>query len=237
VNRLRVGTSGYAYKEWKGRFYPAGLAQTKMLAYYAEHFDACEINGTFYRYPRAESLEKWIGQVPEHFTFVIKAPQAITHFKRLLNPEDTVPRLLEATEQGLGQQRGPLYLRIPDKMRRDLPRFEAFLAFIQDRVPGQQTAWEFRTAEWFHEDVYRLLRQYNGTLAISDMEELPPPPLVATAPLGYLRLRRCAYDDATLRTWHARIADLGFETTFVFFKHDDECTGPDLARRFRELTP
>src|SRR5258706_5230805 len=101
--KLRVGTSGYSYKEWKGIFYPEDLPAAKMLPFYAERFDTVEINNTFYRMPDPKMVAKWAMQVGDAFTFVLKAPQRITHQKKLVGTEDDVRYLFEAAD-ALGEK-------------------------------------------------------------------------------------------------------------------------------------
>src|SRR5437660_12149910 len=133
--RLIVGTSGYSYKEWKGTFYPEDLPATKMLSFYAQHFDSVEINNTFYRMPEAKMLEKWATQVPDGFTFVLKAPQRITHQKRLAGAEDDVAHFLEVAAT-LGPKLGPLLFQLPPYARKDAAKLRDFLALL----PGERRA-------------------------------------------------------------------------------------------------
>src|SRR5215204_3337475 len=110
MHKLYTGTSGFAYKEWKGSFYPADLPESKMLAYYAENFGAVEINNTFYRMPSEKVLQDWAAQVPEHFQFVLKASRQITHLKRLKEVGEPLSFLLQ-TSACLGAQRGPFLVQ------------------------------------------------------------------------------------------------------------------------------
>jgi len=144
MTRLHVGTSGYAYKEWRGSFYPEKLAQKKWLAYYADHFKSVEINNTFYRYPKAAMLAKWSDAVGDDFRFVIKASRYITHRKRLKDPGDTVPFLLEQTAEGLSDKLGLIFLQLPPNMLVNLDRFKAFHEFLAARDDCPRIAWELR---------------------------------------------------------------------------------------------
>src|SRR5258708_23642742 len=129
--RFFVGTSGYSYKEWKGSFYPEKLPQKEMLSYYAQRFCTVEINSTFYRMPKANDLESWAQQVPDGFRFVLKAPQTITHRKRLKNAEDATNDFLR-TASALKGRRAPLLFQLPPNFKKDLPRLKAFLRLIRD---------------------------------------------------------------------------------------------------------
>src|SRR5947207_15940170 len=116
--RVHVGTSGYSYKEWKGSFYPEDLPAAKMLAFYAGRFDSVEINNTFYRMPQPGMVGKWGDQVPDGFTFVLKAPQRITHQKRLAGADDDVRHLFDVAET-LGEELGPVLFQLPPFGRKD----------------------------------------------------------------------------------------------------------------------
>src|SRR5262249_30850616 len=175
--KVRAGTSGYSYKEWKGNFYPADLAEAKMLRFYAERFSTVEINNTFYRMPAEKTLLNWAGQVPDGFAFVLKVPRRITHDKKLKNVGDDVAYLLK-TSQALGSKRGPLLFQLPPFFRKDLPGLRAFL----DLLPKDgQAALEFRHQSWFDEEVFAALRECNAALCVADADSELSVPFVATA--------------------------------------------------------
>jgi len=229
--RLRVGTSGWSYKEWKGSFYPEKLAAKDMLRFYAGHFGTVEVNNTFYRMPRNEVLEGWAAEVPEDFAFVLKAPKRITHDRRLNDVADSVEYLLR-TASALGPRQGPFLIQLPPNFKKDLDRLRAFLGLLP---PPARAAFEFRNASWFEDDVYAAIREHGHAWCVADTGEEGDPPFVATADWGYLRLRGVNYSDEDLRTWAARMKAESWREVFVFFKHEDEGTGPKLAQRFMEL--
>jgi uncharacterized protein YecE (DUF72 family) len=228
---LYVGSSGYAYKEWKGKFYPDDLPASRMLSYYAEHFCAVEINGTFRQMPTAASLKAWTPQVPKGFKFVIKAPQRITHIKRLRDVDDTVRELLDATDV-LGKHLGPLFFQLPPNFKKDLPRLRDFLSLLPRTT---RAAFEFRHESWFDDDVYHLLRRQRAALCIADADDDLKVPFVATTNWGYLRLRRARYSRKQLKTWVDRVKDQAWREAFVFFKHEDEANAPRFAKQFIQL--
>ena len=228
---LYVGTSGYSYTEWKGLFYPKSLPNKQMLRYYGEHFRAVEINNTFYRMPEASGLETWAGEVPADFKFVLKAPQQITHKQRLRDAGDLVSRLLEAAG-ALKERLGPLLFQLPPHFKKDAPRLREFLALLPYSC---RAAFEFRHPSWFDDEVFGLLRDHQAALCIAEAENDLEVPFVATAGWGYLRLRRPDYGDAELTTWVQRVRGQDWREAFVFFKHEDEGKGPQMARRFLEL--
>jgi uncharacterized protein YecE (DUF72 family) len=228
---LYVGTSGYSYKEWKGAFYPKDLPEKQMLRFYSEHFRSVEINNTFYRMPEASVLEAWAREVPTDFRFVIKAPQLITHRKRLKDAGDSVSQLLEVAGALKGRL-GPLLFQLPPNMKKDVPQLDAFLASLPGR---RRAAFEFRHPSWFDEEVFELLRRHQAALCIADADDDLKVPFVATADWGYLRLRRPDYGDVEIETWVKRVRDHDWQDVFVFFKHEDEGKGPQMAKRFLEL--
>jgi len=231
--QIRVGTSGYSYKEWKGSFYPEDLKSADMLRYYAERFTSVEINNTFYRMPKATMLEGWASQVPSHFLFVLKASQQITHRKRLKDAGEPVAYLLE-TAATLGERLGPVLFQLPPNFKKDLPRLEGFL----DLLPGGRPfAFEFRHETWAHDEVRAALRARNCALVCADTEDSGEDgaPIVSTADWGYLRLRRCDYTHAELAPWVDRIRSQPWQRAFVFFKHeDDRPLAWETIRRFKD---
>ena len=231
--RLVVGTSGYSYKEWKGTFYPEDLPAAKMLSFYAQQFESVEINNTFYRMPEAKTLAKWESEVPEGFTFVLKAPQRITHQKKLAGAEEDVRYFFEAAE-ALGPKLGPVLFQLPPFFRKDVERLRDFLRRLP---PKQPVGFEFRHASWEDDEVYAALRERDAALCASDTDEVEDPAklIVGTASWGYLRLRRTEYDDGALAAWRQRIEAQPWSAAYVFFKHEDEGAGPKLAERFLEI--
>ncbi|NIR47871.1 DUF72 domain-containing protein [candidate division KSB1 bacterium] len=229
--KLWVGTSGYSYKEWKGSFYPEDLPNNEMLRYYGEQLPAVEINNTFYRLPKASVLETWAEQVPEHFRFVLKASRKITHIKRLKEANDETEYLLK-TAATLGERLGVILFQLPPYLRKDLERLERFLELIPD---GKYATFEFRHESWFDEEVYGCLRARGCALCIADMREESDTQVVSTANWGYLRLRRPEYNDEQLTDWTKRVNSQNWENAYVFFKHEEEGAGPNLAKRFLEV--
>jgi uncharacterized protein YecE (DUF72 family) len=230
---LHVGTSGWQYAEWKGSFYPDKISAAKMLPYYGERFDSVEVNNTFYRLPKPGVLKGWAEQVPPGFSFVIKASQRITHHKKL-GPEaaDTVKYMLECCAE-LGDRLGPVLYQTPPWLKKDVAVLNDFLALLP---PGHRAAFEFRSTSWFDDEVYAALEAKNAALVVADTgEEDKDPPLVRTADWGYARLRRVEYPGDLLGEWADRLESVGWGELWVFFKHEDEGTGPRLAARFREL--
>jgi uncharacterized protein YecE (DUF72 family) len=222
-----IGTSGFAFPEWKGNFYPGKLAARDMLHYYAERFPTVEINNTFYQLPKENVLRGWTGQVPERFAFVLKGSRFITHIRRLKDCAEPL-KLLFGLSNALGSHLGPYLFQLPPNMPKDLPRLATFLADMPEK---RRVAIEFRHASWFEDDVFAVLRDHGAALCVADTGEEPAAPLVATADWGYLRLRREAFSDRELKDWARRIREQPWTDAFVFLKHEEEGIGPKLATK------
>ncbi len=229
--KVRIGTSGYSYAEWKGNFYPEKMAAKDMLRYYAERFPTVEINNTFYRMPTEKLLSGWAEQVPESFTFVIKASKRITHDRRLKECGELLTYLFGVTST-LGSRLGPLLFQLPPNFKKDVPRLQGFFDEMPER---RRMAIEFRHASWFDDEVYETLRAQRAALCVADTGEEPAAPLVATTDWGYLRLRREDFKDKELRDWARRIREQPWSDAYVFLKHEEEGKGPKLAARLMEL--
>ena len=229
---IYVGTSGYSYKEWKGSFYPETIPPKDMLSYYAGRFQAVELNNTFYRLPQPSMVESWKAQVPENFRFTVKAPQSITHFRRLKDAAAVTNTMIKTVSE-LKDRFGAVLFRFPDDMEKDLKRLETFL---KDLPADTRAAFDFRHPSWFDDDVLALLRSQNRVLCISDRDEMPWDHIDKTADWGYVRLRRVKYSKSDLGEWAKRVQAQDWKDTFVFFKHDDEATGPKLAAQFDRIS-
>jgi len=225
--RIRAGTSGWSYKEWKGHFYPEKLPAKDFLRYYAEHFPTVEVNNTFYRLPNLTTLEGWAAEVPDDFTFVLKASKRITHDKRLGDVADSVDYLLR-TAATLGAKLGPFLVQLPPNMKKDIARLRDFLPMLG----RARAAFEFRHVSWFDDEVYEALRACNQAWCVADTGEEGDPPFVSTADWGYLRLRRVEYTEADVRGYAEKVKEQPWREAFVFFKHEDAGTGPRLAEQF-----
>jgi uncharacterized protein YecE (DUF72 family) len=231
--RLLAGASGYSFKEWKGDFYPADMKPEGMLAWYAERLPTVEINNTFYQMPKVAVLENWVRATPDSFRFAIKASRRITHMARL-NAEtaaDSVAFLYKNLAT-LGPKRGPVLFQLPPFMKKDLPRLTAFLELLPS---GHGAAFEFRNESWFADDVYDALKNAGASLCLSEREDNAPPPLVETAPWGYVRLRLETYSDDDLRRWAERLMKTAWREIYVYFMH--EPTAPAYARTLMDLAP
>jgi uncharacterized protein YecE (DUF72 family) len=224
--KVLAGASGYSFKEWKGTFYPEDMKADAMLGFYSERLPTVEINNTFYQMPKVAVLENWARIVPDSFKFAIKASRRITHMSRLKadSAADSVAFLYRNLAT-LGAKRGPVLYQLPPFLKKDLPRLSEFLAILP---AGHGAAFEFRNDTWFSDDVYDALKGAGAALCLSEREDNAPPPLVETAPWGYVRLRLETYSAGDLEDWARRLAATGWDEVFVYFMH--EPTAPAYAR-------
>lgn len=226
-----VGTSGFSYDEWRPAFYPDDLKKDRMLAYYAERLSSVELNNTFYRMPSTKMVTTWAAQVADGFRFAIKATQRLTWTQKLKDCGELLDVLFRVLEP-LGDRLGCVFYQVPKWVKKDCALLREFLGHQR---PGVRVAFEFAHASWDEADARDLLREHNAAVVASDRDDAAPPTLPDTADWGYLRLRRSAYGDDDLRGWRDQLAAAGYREAFVFFKHEDSCAGPALAKRFVDL--
>jgi uncharacterized protein YecE (DUF72 family) len=231
--RCFIGTSGWSYRHWRGPFYPSGMARgIDQLRFYAERFDAVEVNGTFYRLIEADTFRKWREATPAGFVFACKASRYLTHMKRLKDPEQGGSRFFERVE-ALEDQLGPVVFQLPGRFKPDRNRLEGFLKAL----PRQHRyAFEFRDPRWFEPEILDLLRKHAVALCLYEFAGQQAP-LVITADFVYIRLHgpdgayQGSYDDEVLRTWADRIAawvEAGLDV-YCYFDNDDRGYAPKNA--------
>lgn len=219
----RIGTSGWVYPHWRGRFYPPELPQSAWLEYYSRHFDTVEINRSFYRLPTPQASAAWAASTPETFCFALKASRYLTHMKKLKDPAEPLARFQEAIAP-LAGKRGPLLYQLPPRWRFDADRLAQFLACLP---PDERHVIEFRDPSWFNPEAYRLLECHGVALCVVSF---PGVPVVweATADFTYLRLHGATtaynyrYDEAELDDWAAgirRFLDQGLDA-YAYFDND-----------------
>jgi len=224
-----IGTSGFQYPEWKGKFYPEKMPASKMLTYYAERFTSSESNYSFRTIPSRKTIDRWAAETPERFRFSFKALQQITHFARLKGCAEKVQALYDGISP-MGPKLGVVLFQLPPNFQRDTALLAAFL----DELPkGMRTTFEFRHASWFEDEVFTCLRDHNAALCIAEDEKLATPAVV-TADFGYLRLRRLDYTSADISRWAAFVKEQqeGWKDAFVYFKHEETAVGPKFGQEF-----
>jgi uncharacterized protein YecE (DUF72 family) len=238
--RWLVGTSGYVYRDWRGRFYPRSLAASQWLPYYAARFPTCELNSPFYRLPTAATFRAWRGAVPDDFVFAVKASRFLTHIKRLREPRAPLALLLRRA-RGLRTTLGPVLFQLPARFHLDLERLDRWLAALA-RHPGLRATLEVRHASWLVPEVFERLARANVALCLHDWREQPVTgPL--TADFVYVRRhgtraryggsyteRMLAGDAARVRDWIA-----GGRDVYVYFNNDGRAAAVRNALRVMQL--
>lgn len=227
---VRIGTSGFSYKEWVGNFYPAKTPGNKMLAYYAARMPTVEINYTFRAMPRPSMLQRWVDDTPAGFRFALKASQRITHQARLKNTASDLDYFISVAE-GLGERLGPTLFQLPPGLKKDVPLLHDFLLQLIGRLAA---AFEFRDSSWFDDSVYAELGDAGSALCIAESDKLATP-VTLTAAHSYLRLRKETYEETELAQWADRIADMDSHgcDVYVYLKH--EVAAPRLAATLRAM--
>lgn len=236
---VRIGTSGWSYDHWIGRFYPEKLKSSALLPWYAKHFDAVEINGSFYRLPARETFAAWRDATPRDFRFAVKASRFVTHMKKLKDPERIMERSVAAFA-GLGDKLGPILFQLPPGWRANIERLEHFLAARPRRLTY---AFEFRHDSWFDDRVYAALERHGAAFCIHQLAGRLSP-LVVTSDLVYIRLhgpQQTAYTGSyrsdTLRKWAARIEEWrgSGHDVWVFFDNDQNAYAAKNALKIKEI--
>ena len=227
--RLLAGTSGYSFKEWKGSFYPADLKSDQLLSFYATKFPTLEINNSFYQLPKEHILLEWASQVPEQFTFSLKASRRITHFTRLKAESESLVGFLLKNTSVLGDRLGPILFQLPPNLKKDIERLKTFLGYLPlDR----RYAFEFRHESWFDDETFSVMRDRDIALCVSESAELACP-VVSTATWGYLRLHKLDYSTSELESWAKCVGSQAWNEAYVYFKHDEGAgSGPPAVEAF-----
>jgi uncharacterized protein YecE (DUF72 family) len=220
---ILVGTSGWQYRDWRGRFYPDDLPQRLWLEHFAGAFATVEVNNAFYRLPARTTFEAWRARTPADFCVAVKMSRYLSHIKRLRDPEEPVQRFMQRAS-GLGDRLGPVLLQLPPNLRADADLLAGTLRQFPRTV---KVAVEPRHRSWWTDEIRRVLDAHNAALCWSDRRGRPQSPLWCTADFGYLRMHegrarpRPRYGKAALRSWVGRIADAFPEVpTYVYFNND-----------------
>ncbi|HEX7277635.1 MAG TPA: DUF72 domain-containing protein, partial [Acidimicrobiales bacterium] len=231
-----VGTSGWSYPEWLGRFYPNGTAAARMLDFYSRRFPTVEAHATYRRLPTDAALQRWRSQVPPGFRFAPKAHMGISHRRDLDGVEDRVAAFLAAVAP-LGDHLGPVLVSLPHQQP-DLDRLDRLLAAFAAAGPdGPVAAFELGP-NWYTGEVISRLEAHRATLVVVDSDNPRDEPAPLTVgPLAYIRLRRERYDRGGLEVWAERLAKVRADgrDCYAYLKHDQEGDGPRYARRLAEL--
>jgi uncharacterized protein YecE (DUF72 family) len=235
-SRLYAGTSGWAYPTWKPEFYPAGTPAKRFLEFYASQLTSVEVNYTFRALPTAKILDGWLAATPANFRFSFKAPQRITHFRRLQECENDVAQFVAALEPvKQASKLGLLLFQLPPNFKADTNLLSSFLATSALRTKGAPPiAFEFRHESWFRDETYAILRQYNAALCVAESDDLLTPEVHTASDYACYRLRRNGgYSMLELDAFAKRFAALAeYRDVYIYFKHEDEPTGALNATAF-----
>jgi uncharacterized protein YecE (DUF72 family) len=237
--RIFVGTSGFFYKHWIGRFYPAGMKKSGYLKYYARFLESVELNSPFYRLPPKSSFRLWASQVPGKFVFAVKASRYVTHVKKLNVPKSSLTLFL-GRARGLGKKLGPILYQLPPKWNLNLERFERFLKLLPR---GLTHVFEFRNASWLVPETYALMKKFGAAFCIYELAGFRAPAEV-TSDAVYVRLHgptaekyKDSYSEAALAAWARRARAWAKEkkTVYFYFDNDEAAYAVKNARTLREM--
>jgi uncharacterized protein YecE (DUF72 family) len=236
---IHIGTSGWHYKHWVGRYYPAGLRPDAMFAHYLRDFDTVELNNTFYQLPNETSFDNWRKSTPEHFLFAVKGSRFLTHMIKLKDAQRGLANFLPRAER-LRRKLGPILWQLPPKWNANVERLEEFLAQLPKK---HRYAFELRNPTWMTEDVYEVLRKYNAAFCIYELAGYHSP-IEVTADWTYVRLHgptphkyQGSYSDGQLAAWAQRIRDWShtLKAIFVYFDNDDSAYAVENALTLKRM--
>jgi uncharacterized protein YecE (DUF72 family) len=236
---VSIGTSGWHYKHWLGKFYPDGLKPSEMLAYYTEHFGTVEINNSFYRLPTPEAVEMWRKSTPKDFCFAVKASRYLTHMKKLKSPEDALENFLPLVEK-LRKKLGPILFQLPPRWRVNPERLSDFLQALPRR---HRYAFELRDPSWHTPEVYKILRRHNAAFCIYELAGYQSP-FEITADFAYVRLHgpdehsyAGSYTRGALKKWAAQLKTWREEgkDSYVYFDNDQNAFAAKNAHELSKL--
>jgi uncharacterized protein YecE (DUF72 family) len=234
---IRVGTSGYHYKHWLGRYYPAGTKPNAMLAHYMRDFDTVELNNTFYRLPTEEMFDSWRDAAPPGFVYAVKGSRFITHRIKLKDPMRGLTNFMPRAER-LGERLGPILWQLPPNWKVNVERLEEFLSLLP---PGHRYTFELRDRSWMTDRVLEVLQRYNAAFCIYELAGYRSP-LELTADWTYVRLHgpgaakyQGRYSDAQMSEWTERIRiwSRKLKAIYVYFDNDDSAYAVENALTLR----
>jgi uncharacterized protein YecE (DUF72 family) len=237
-SNIHIGTSGWQYKHWKGRFYPKDLKAKEEFNYYCKLFNTVELNNSFYRLPESSSFTKWRKVTPANFVFSVKASRFITHMKKLSVDKASIRQFFTRAGK-LKEKAGPVLFQLPPRWKINITRLEEFLG----KLPrGQRYTFEFRDHSWYDEKIYSLLREYKCAFCIYELEHHLSP-LVVTADFVYVRLHgpgnkyQGNYSLGTLKSWAMRCSEWRRQKkdVYVYFDNDQEGYAAFNAQRLKQL--
>jgi uncharacterized protein YecE (DUF72 family) len=221
---IRIGTSGYHYRHWKGPFYPPITSASKMLDFYAEHFDTVELNNSFYRLPTESAFDDWRNSTPPNFLFSVKASRFLTHIKKLKDPENALHNFLPRVEH-LGDKLGPVLFQLPPRWQANPERLEGLL---QALPRAYRYVFEFRDPTWIKPEIHKLLKKFRSAFCIYELAGYHSP-ITVTTDFAYVRLHgpgqekyQGSYDNDRLRGWSGQIRNWAktLKAVYIYFDND-----------------
>jgi uncharacterized protein YecE (DUF72 family) len=236
---IRIGTSGYSYKHWVGRYYPAGTKSADMLKHYLHDFDTVELNNTFYQLPNESTFDAWRRSTPADFLFAVKGSRFITHMIKLKDAQRGLVNFLPRAERLRGKL-GPVLWQLPPGWKVNLERLEEFLSILPKK---HRYTFELRNETWMNDDVLELLRKYNAAFCIYELAGYHSP-IELTADWTYIRLHgptsfkyQGSYSDEQLEEWADRIRAWSrkLSAIYVYFDNDDSAYAVDNALTLRRM--
>jgi uncharacterized protein YecE (DUF72 family) len=236
---IRVGTSGWVYREWRGRFYPPDLPTSAWFGFFSKHFTTVEINNTFYRRVPDGVFRAWKAQAPPGFLYAVKASRLLTHRKKLIDAAAILPTVLDPARL-LGPHLGPILYQLPPRWRCNPDRLRTFCQVLP---AGLRHVVEFRDPSWYTDEVRDILDEHGVGFCVHDLKG-EGSPVWATGPLAYVRFHgpaptayRGRYGKARLRTWADRIGEFsaGGREVFAYFNNDVGGAAVDDARDLLDL--
>lgn len=254
---IHIGTSGWQYGDWRGKFYPKDLVQRKWLEFYSQNFKTVEINATFYHSMKPATFENWAKTVPGDFVFAVKASRFITHIKRLKTTNSSMIQIIVLATV-MGKKLGPILFQLPPRFKADEKRLKTFLQAFTSEEPIQsprrwpkgllgggniRLAFEFRDPSWFSEPIYRILRKHNAALVIAESGSYWPQEEAITADFTYLRFHgeggsyASKYTGAELKVWAGKIKKwqrAGIDV-YAYFNNDVQGYAVENAKKLEQL--
>ena len=236
---IHIGTSGYSYKHWAGRYYPQELKPSQWLNHYLQDFDTVELNNTFYTLPKEQTFDAWRKNTPANFLFAVKGSRFITHMIKLKDPERGLVNFMPRAER-LRRKLGPILWQLPPRWNVNVERLEEFLRLLPRK---HRYTFELRTESWMIEPVYEVLRRYNAAFCIYELAGYRSP-MEITADWTYVRLHgptpfkyQGSYSDEQLAEWAARIRTWSrkMKAIYVYFDNDDSAYAVENALTLKRM--
>ena len=227
---IRIGTSGWYYDHWQGRFYPNDLPKSDWLRFYTHRFDTVEINNTFYHLPQEQTLRKWQSKAPAGFLFAVKANRYITHIKKLRDTRDEMQRFFERVEL-LKKHLGPILYQLPPMLHKNLNLLSTFLELLSEK---RKAVFEFRHESWYTDDTYELLDKFNAGFCIHDLEGQQTPRII-TGNVIYIRFHGTSgrytgsYTKPMLSRWAKWIKENQKSVSAVYAYFNNDALGHAVA--------